>query len=55
MIDGARWKAVLESARQTWRVGTIRDDADDLRIELAAHDRVMNGREIRAAAGEEDG
>ena len=54
MIDDMRRQPDRARVLDPGRTGTIRDDADDLRIQLAANDRVMNRGEVRTAAGEED-
>ena len=55
VIDDMRRQPERSRMLDAARAGTIRDHADDLRIELAANDRLMNRGEIRTAAGEKDG
>jgi len=45
--------AVPAGAVEDLRVGDVRDDADDPRVELAAVDRVLDGLHVRAGAGAE--
>jgi hypothetical protein len=54
MINHMRGKTSCAREIDSSSFGSIGNDANDLSVEISANDGVVNGGEVRAAAGEKD-
>ena len=54
MLDDRRFDSVAAGALESLRVGAIRDDEADFGFEVAAQNRVDDGLQIGAGAGNQD-